>query len=371
MNFLERRRCKKLVQQVLHEARHARHMRADVAEPADLETLRSAEEKLRATWNAKAGADELNRALESAMKAGIRVFPPRSYPRMREFVEIGVVAIAVAMGFRTFFIQPFKIPTGSMEPTLYGIKVDSETAPGLMDKPPLRYVKFITTGKRFVNIRAKSSGYVVLGKRDRKNFIVVSEADPRKSAYLSRGKRHVYQEGMTLHVTPNQFVQKGERLASGTVTAGDHIFVDKIRYNFTKPNRGQIVVFRTEAIRHPNIQTTDHYIKRLVGLPGETISVDPPHLVVNGEKITGPFPFARLLKEPYHGYELANPDYPVPPLGRPNQELVLQDNEFLPFGDNTRHSLDGRYFGGVPVRSLIGPAFAVYWPFSERWGWAR
>ena len=316
-------------------------------------------------------AEELNSALENAMTAGSRVFPPRSYPRMREFVEIGVVAIAVAMGFRTFFIQPFKIPTGSMEPTLYGIKVDSETPPGMMDKPPMRYLKFITTGKRFVNLRAKSTGYVVMDRRDRKNFIIVSETDPRKSAYLARGKRHVYQEGMTIHVSPYQWVQKGDLLASGTVTAGDHIFVDKIRYNFAKPKRGQIVVFRTEAIRHPKIQTTDHYIKRLVGLPGETISVDPPHLVVDGELITEPFPFARLLEPPYHGYDLANPDYPTPPLGRRNQTLVLKDDQFLPFGDNTRHSLDGRYFGGVPVRSLIGPAFAVYWPFSERWGWAR
>ena len=55
----------------------------------------------------------------------------------------------------------------------------------------------------------------------------------------------------------------------------------------------------------------------------------------------------------------------------PSDSITLAEDQFLPFGDNTNLSLDGRYFGGVPVRDLIGPAFAVYWPFSPRWGWTR
>lgn len=362
MNLLQRRKYKKMVRQFLHEGRHARHMREDVAEPADLEKLDQALKTLDEAWAARAEADALDAAMEGVVEQARVVLPRRSHPRMREFVEIGVVAIAVAMGFRTYFIQPFKIPTQSMETTLYGIKVDPDTEPGFLDKPPMRYAKFLLTGQRHMTVKASASGQAKFfrDRISRKQYIVVG------------GRRHRFYEGMKVHARPGDYVAKGQLLATGTVKAGDHIFVDKMRYNFTKPKRGQIVVFRTEAIRHPEIQKTDHYIKRLVGLPGETISVHPPDLVVNGRVIRDPYPFHRMQKAPYQGYALAPFRRPPQPfLSRPEDELTLGEDQYLMFGDNTNVSLDGRYFGGVPERSLIGPAFAVYWPFGPRWGRVR
>ena len=55
-------------------------------------------------------------------------------------------------------------------------------------------------------------------------------------------------------------------------------------------------------------------------------------------------------------------------LDAPGEEIVLDEDEYLPMGDNTRSSLDGRYFGGVDRDNIIGPAFMVYWPFNNRWG---
>ncbi|HPC58336.1 MAG TPA: S26 family signal peptidase, partial [Kiritimatiellia bacterium] len=49
-------------------------------------------------------------------------------------------------------------------------------------------------------------------------------------------------------------------------------------------------------------------------------------------------------------------------------EIRVGPREFLPFGDNTTSSLDGRYFGPVSERALVGPSFFVYWPLSRRWG---
>ena len=72
-----------------------------------------------------------------------------------------------------------------------------------------------------------------------------------------------------------------------------------------------------------------------------------------------------------YGYTFAHAGSPGAKLRSQNDVLKLGDHEFLPFGDNTTHSLDGRYFGGVPLNSLVGPAFVIYWPFSERWGKAR
>jgi len=170
-------------------------------------------------------------------------------------------------------------------------------------------------------------------------------------------------------------VEKGQLLALGKVCGGDMIFVDRIRYNFLPMRRGDIIVFRTAHIADPRVQKNQHYIKRLVGLPGETIQigVDEQHpegryLVVNGKKIEAPFAFHRLLTDPrYAGYTLQ----PGSRLSQPDDKITVGPDEFLPFGDNTRNSQDGRYFGPVPRNDLLGPAFMVFWPLTHRWGLAR
>ena len=52
-------------------------------------------------------------------------------------------------------------------------------------------------------------------------------------------------------------------------------------------------------------------------------------------------------------------------------EIRLGEKQFLPFGDNTYSSLDGRYFGPVSEQALVGPSFFVYWPLGPHWGLAR
>ena len=81
-----------------------------------------------------------------------------------------------------------------------------------------------------------------------------------------------------------------------------------------------------------------------------------------------PFPFQRLLSDPaYDGYALQ----PGSRLQTPDDAIDLAPDEFLPFGDNTHSSLDGRYFGGVPLPALVGPAFFVYWPIGPHFGPCR
>lgn len=379
MEWLMRRRLKKLARQVLHEARHARHMRVDVTPAEKIQRLQEAEQALEAALAEAASVDAVEAAMETVAEQAARVMPRRPYPRIRENVEIIVVAICVAMGVRTYFIQPFKIPTGSMQPTLYGITVNPEYQPGWVDKPPFRYVKFILTGRRYVEVKARQSGYLALDQdpRTRKRYILVSDQKPGPG-HARRVVPHRYHLGMKMQSDAFRQgegpVTKGTLLAWGEVVSGDHIFVDKVRYNFSRPERGDIVVFRTDEIDHPGIQKTDHYIKRLAGLPGETLQVVPPHLVADGEPVVGPFPFERLLTQAgYSGYTLPRRDgrSPNPVFMKAETLYTLADDAFLPLGDNTLQSLDGRYFGGVPTRSLIGPAFAIYWPFNSRWGRAR
>jgi len=155
------------------------------------------------------------------------------------------------------------------------------------------------------------------------------------------------------------------------VRQGDHVFVNKVANNFARPKRGQIIVFDTNYIPEKErlgIRADTFYIKRLVGLPNETISIRDRHLVVDGKPIEEPFPFRRLLTDPaYRGYVLR----PGSLLGSAGAEIRLGPKQFLPFGDNTYSSLDGRYFGPVSQQALVGPAFCVYWPFGPHWGQSR
>ncbi len=358
MNFFQRRRLQKQIKQVLQESRHARHMREDIADPAQIEALRVLEREIREAWRARnyAGAEQ---AAETLIEQVQRVCPAKSHPRVREYVEILVVAVGVAMAFRTFFIQPFKIPTGSMEPTLYGIKVEEQYGRGLMDRLPFSLVSLALFGDRYVEIRAARTGRI--GQLITDNTFIFSPD----------GVVPPFRPGMLQHFQRGDTVVQGQLLASGRVRSGDHIFVNKVRYNFRPPQRGDVFVFTTAGIDHPQVKPDTFYIKRLAGLPGERIEIRPPYLVVDGEPLREPEVFRRQVEDRhrgYHGYVLAPPSVPPPVLARVRDRLQLSDTEYLALGDNTHASLDGRYFGGVERENIVGPAVRVYWPLSPRWG---
>ena len=207
------------------------------------------------------------------------------------------------------------------------------------------------------------------------------------------------------------FVKKGQRLWAGTITSGDQVFVNRLAWNFTRPSRDDVVVFATSAPELafgiegaralarrdssvvkipklplylvdtpiPGLAPGQHYIKRLVGLPGETVSVRHPHVYIDGVKVEGLPGMDRVAAmQPsapggtaYAGYHCTG-DAGMPPISgsylhTPDQSLTLGD-AFLPMGDNTKNSWDGRYWGGVPRPQMLGPGACVYWPISRRWG---
>lgn len=366
MNFWERRKYKKLVAALLHDAKHVRGMREDVADPADLGQMEALEQRLRDALQARdaatidAGAEELGRARA-------KVAPPRQYPGWRENIEMFIVVLAVATAIRTYFVSPFKIPTGSMQPTLYGITAAPQTERGLMDYFPLNLPGMLLFGERYVEVRAPASGEINFVQRGEETYTFANQGHTVQIPKAFFDETNINQ-CVFFNYYGNDVVEKGQLLAAGRVRAGDMIFVDRVRYNFLPPKRGDIIVFRTTHIADTRVQKNQHYIKRLVGLPNETIQVDPPYLVANGKKIEQPFPFHRLLTDPrYVGYTLPTGSR----LETPHDSIKVGPNEFLPFGDNTRSSLDGRYFGPVSRNDLLGPAFMVFWPFSNHWGLAR
>lgn len=361
MNFFERRRYAKLVRHLLREAKHARNMRGDVAAVDLLRQLSVSEANLCAAW-ARRDAEQIERAGEEISNCILKVSPPRSFPRIRENVEILAVALAVAMGCRTYFVQPFKIPTGSMQPTLYGITVQPQAERSFMDMAPLNIIQLGLFGEKYIEVKASLSGQV-----DTRYSV-----DEESVIFYVAGVPHKIRRGLTLFFSPGDYVAKGQIMASGRLKIGDHIFVDKIRYNFTHPKRGQIIVFSTDAIQYPQVRPNSFYIKRLAALPGEEVSIDPPYLLINGRRIEEPYPFHRLLtdkEDGYIGYTLPHkqPGTQVF-IGNSSDRKLLGSRSYLPFGDNSAFSLDGRYFGPVDRESLVGPTFMVYWPFTRRWG---
>jgi len=352
IKYLKRRKLRKKLKDYLHAARHARNMREDIANPVDIENLRIAEAAVRKIYDT--GEGDVNKALKKLSDAMEKVYPTPPHAAIRENVEVIIVALGAAMAIRAFFFQPFKIPTGSMQPTLNGILTEYQVAPTWSDVQPFKFVKWFFTGESYKEIRAKTDGRVTRRYAGRDNLVIEINGIPHKIP------RYML-EGGYLNLR-NQY-SKGDLIAAGRVIAGDHILVNKMKYNFMRPKRGDIAVFDTRHIHHPEVREKTFYIKRMVGLPGEKIQIKNGRLVVNGKVVTDPPIFEKIATDPnYSGYSNEGM------LSSPDDVIELPEDEYLMMGDNTYHSLDGRYFGGVKRDDFLGPAFFVYWPFRSHWG---
>ncbi len=368
IRYFKKRKARKLAKEWLHQARHARNLREDIAEPEALAALDSAARELGETVaGPRTDPDAVEHACNRVAAAVSKIYPPRRFSWFRENAEIALVAVAVAMAFRTYFIQPFKIPTGSMQPTLYGIHYEAQTAPQWIDRAPLNLVRWLISGKWYTEYRAQTSGIVTDAYRRKE--------DPENVYVVIGGIPHPLPHGIMeqFRFQSGDRVVRGQIIASGTRTLGDHIFVNRVRWNFMPPKRGDVMVFTTRDI--PQIDMDTHYIKRMVGMPNETVGIDPPYLLINEEPMLEPEMIRKIsLDNRYGGYKTTgrdDDDRNVSVLGSRNERLHLGSAQYAAFGDNTSSSLDSRYWGPVMQRNLVGPAFMVYWPFSERWGWIR
>lgn len=124
---------------------------------------------------------------------------------------------------------------------------------------------------------------------------------------------------------------------------GQRLFVDKLSYYFSEPQRGDVVVFEFPQ-GDPNGPEKD-YIKRIIGLPGDLVECRPGEILVNGERIDeiyGPNP---------HSYNCA--------------PTLLSNDEYFVLGDNRNHSSDSSNWGPLERKYIIGRAWLLYWPFSQ------
>ena len=278
----------------------------------------------------------------------------------RENVEVILVAIVVAVGIRSYFLQPFKIPTGSMQPTLDGIigRPMSEPPPNIL----VQVAEFILRGRNYINVVSQEDDQVL--QIEQKKFFFFFTW----SRIICQHQRFlVYcppdQLRADFKVSPGVRYRRGEVIARGAVDTGDQVFVDKFSYNFVKPHRGDVFVFRTKNI--PMIPEDPEtgapfYIKRLAGLPNDTLRIQPPILNVNGKPAEG-YGFQRVMsaKDGYRGY---GPGQQY--LSDPTKTFQIPEHSYYAMGDNSYNSYDSRYWGPVPEKNLVGRGLFVYWPFK-------
>jgi len=146
-------------------------------------------------------------------------------------------------------------------------------------------------------------------------------------------------------------VQRTEVVGSSmenTLSNGDQLFVEKLSYRFSEPKRFDVVVF---PFRY---EEKIFYIKRIIGLPGETVQIDEEgNILIDGE----------ILKESFGKEVIENP-------GLAYRPIVLGEDEYFVLGDNRNDSSDSRdpSVGNIKRDELIGKAWLRIWPFSE-FGW--
>lgn len=125
-----------------------------------------------------------------------------------------------------------------------------------------------------------------------------------------------------------------------TLVKGDRIIVNKLTYHISEPKRGDIIVFK-----YPLNPKRD-FIKRVIGLPGETLEIRDSKVFING----------RVIEQPYLPAGLKYEKFP---------SVKIPKDQYFMMGDNRNNSEDSRSWGTLPKKNIIGKAMLIYWPTNR------
>jgi signal peptidase I len=430
--YSEQKKMRQNAESWLEVADRVKKFRRDQLTDAQWQQLVSATGEVKSRLAEKADASRIKMSLEN-LEGVLRTTGGRIYPTssLVENVEFFLAAAIIILGLRAYVVQPFKIPTNSMWPTYYGMTASElyteKTEPGLL----MRAIRTVGLGASHYSVTAPADGEVMVpivpayGLRpvytdkpgrsllifpmmqreytfmvggQMTSFSVPAEFDndfqgvldeafkgsarsmgealrnsanqhkPLQSSTLRVGGRD-----MTVYWVPvGKRVKRGEKFLSFDVLTGDLLFVERISYNFVAPKVGSGFVFKTENIKSPQMQdeagnqVKNYYIKRLVGIPGDTLEVRAPALWRNGKPIEGADVFSKNARR-----EGVHPGYTPEGLLSPGSKLTVPENSYFAMGDNSPRSKDGRSWGFVPEKDVVGRPLFIYYPLTTRWGPAR
>jgi signal peptidase I len=130
-----------------------------------------------------------------------------------------------------------------------------------------------------------------------------------------------------------------------TLKIGNRLLANKFIYRFKDPERGEVIIFKA------TIDKKKSFIKRLIGLPGETIEIKKGFVYVNGKRIED----ERITNNYYYNQGI---------YGKLGEQIQVPEDSYFVLGDNSGNSRDSRYWGFVPKKNVKGRAFLIYWPFT-------
>jgi len=394
---------------------------------AEIESRRKDLHKARKEGN-KEQCAEASKQLQATCESALPRHQSQGW--VEENIEVFFVAIVVALGLRAYVVQPFRIPTGSMQPTLNGIIAHSVASTDDFPSFPVRTAQWATHGRSYVDLvleedkqlrqknpveevnmmhfftrtkihfsdgtsltfpgpktalmNATGMGFGAICGYPTNDMTPESRAvfdaklrsfqtNPTADvAYDVHGKRQIP------YLSP--VLKAGTVIARGYIDSGDLILVDKMSYHFRRPSRGEVFVFDTRNIKtiHDDARKSggiagSHYIKRLAAVPGEELEIKGFDLYINGNRAQEPgFLGVMSEKEGYiYGYK---------PSERLEHGKIFKArkskkpgmNEYIALGDNSFNSSDSRHWGTVKEYNVIGPASIALWPFaSGHWGFIK
>jgi signal peptidase I len=146
-----------------------------------------------------------------------------------------------------------------------------------------------------------------------------------------------------------------------TFQNGNYLIINEISYRFNEPQRGEVIVFKTppKGLEIQGVSETKivYYIKRIIGLPGETVEIDGDTVKIYNSE----FPEGKLLDEPYVYIE----DSTSSPFSKIKQKITLNKDEYFVMGDNRHNSSDSRLWGILPKKNIIGKTYLRLFPFNK------
>ena len=414
----------------LEMAEKVYHYRRDRLMESELEELQTQIQEVRRLVKNRAERMKLKLGVES-LEETLRRLGGMHYPKSSivENVEFFLVAAIVILGFRAYFIQPFKIPTNSMWPSYYGMTGEvfakPDDAPGyaarafrllafgaqrrVAESPSDGAVSadFFENGEMAFTVK-KGRHWLVLTTVVREYTFYVGGAptsisvpvdfrdvdkmlrevyfggEAEFAAYvrkITRNGTELTQSVMVVdentrakkrvvRIPLNRSVEKGDSVLEFDVLTGDQLFVDRVSYHFVKPSVGQGFVFRTGQIDSPYMRDRD--TKR---------QIDEYYV-------------KRLVGTP--GDTLEIKDYTLFRNGKPitgtdafdknaqreddyvgyrnthdleiGETMTVPTDQYMALGDNSADSQDSRYWGFISAKEVIGRPIFIYYPFTKRWG---